>query len=167
MTGTVVEPAAGPTDEVRRLVGELDAELSQHYPPEQRHGLTLDAIFAPHVRFFVARADGRPAGCGGVAFFDGFAEVKRMYVRPEARGRGVADAILARLVTEVSAAGLPLLRLETGVQQQAAIRFYQRLGFTPCGAFEPYVSMPPHEVASSVFLEMPVPQKPTAPPRER
>ena len=156
MTGIVIEQAEGPTDEVRLLIGELDAELSQHYPPEQRHGLTLDAIFAPHVRFFVARADGQPAGCGGVAFRDGFAEVKRMYVRPEARGRGVADAILARLVSEVSAAGLPLLRLETGTQQQAAIRFYRRAGFRACGAFEPYASMPPHNVATSVFLEMPV-----------
>jgi len=156
LTGLVIERAEGPTDEVHRLVGELDAELSQHYPPEQRHGLTLDAIFAPHIRFFIARAGGQPAGCGGVAFFDGFAEVKRMYVRPEARGRGVADAILARLVTEVSAAGLPLLRLETGTQQQAAIRFYQRAGFRICGAFEPYSSMPPQSVATSVFLEMPV-----------
>ena len=156
MTGIVIEQAEGPTDEVRLLIGELDAELSQHYPPEQRHGLTLDAIFAPHVRFFVARAGGQPAGCGGVAFCDGFAEVKRMYVRPEARGRGVADAILARLVTEVSAAGLPLLRLETGTQQQAALHFYRRAGFRTCGAFEPYASMPPHNVATSVFLEMPV-----------
>ncbi|HEX4506995.1 MAG TPA: GNAT family N-acetyltransferase [Alphaproteobacteria bacterium] len=154
MSGIVVERAEGPTDAVRLLIGELDAELLQHYPPEQRHGLKLDAIFQPHVLFFTAALDGEPAGCGGIALFADFAELKRMYVRPEARGRGVADAILARLAEEASGAGLSLLRLETGTQQQAAIRFYRRAGFMPCGSFEPYASMLPHEIAASVFLEM-------------
>jgi putative acetyltransferase len=148
-----VEPATSPTAEVRTLVGELDEELSRHYPPEQRHGLKLEAIFEPHVRFFVARLDGIATGCGGVALFDGFAEVKRMYVREAARGRGVADAILARLAAEASDAKLRLLRLETGIQQQAAIRFYRRAGFLPCEAFKPYASMPPGDIAASVFLE--------------
>jgi putative acetyltransferase len=148
-----IEPATIPTHEVRALVGELDDVLSQHYPPEQRHGLKLDAIFQPHVRFFIAWLDGAPTGCGGIALSDGFAEVKRMYVREAARGRGVADAILARLAAEAADAGLDLLRLETGTQQQAAIRFYRRVGFTPCAAFEPYSSMPPGNIAASVFLE--------------
>jgi putative acetyltransferase len=106
LTGIVVERVTGPTDAVRLLVGELDAELLQHYPPGQRHGLKLDAIFQPHVRFFIAWTDGQPAGCGGVALFTDFAELKRMYVRPEVRGRGVADAILARLAEQASAPGL-------------------------------------------------------------
>ena len=153
MSGIVIERAQGPTADVRLLVGELDAELSQQYPPEQRHGLKLDALFQPHVRFFTAKLDGEPAGCGGIALFTDFAELKRMYVRPEVRGRGVADAILARLAEEAEAAGLPLLKLETGTLQMAAIRFYERLGFTRCGAFEPYSSMPPGNIASSVFME--------------
>jgi putative acetyltransferase len=149
----VVERALSPTDDVRVLIGALDRELLAEYPPEQRHGLTLDAIFQPHMRFFVARLDGAPAGCGGVALFADFAEVKRMYVRGAARGHGVADAILARLAAEALDAGLPLLRLETGTRQAAAIRFYRRSGFQPCAAFEPYASMPPQSVASSVFME--------------
>lgn len=153
MSGIVIERATGPTDAVRLLIGALDAELLQHYPPEQRHGLKLDALFAPPVRFFVARLDGQAVGCGGIALFADFAELKRMYVRPEARGRGVADAILARLAEEASAAGLSVLRLETGTQQMAAIRFYRRLGFTPCGAFPPYSTMPPGNIAASVFME--------------
>ncbi len=56
------------TDEIRTLIGELNAELETLYTPEQRHGLALDAIFQPHIRFFVARRSGKPAGCGGVAF---------------------------------------------------------------------------------------------------
>ena len=54
-------------------------------------------------------------GCGGVALFPDYAEVKRMYVHHTARGQGVADAILDRIEQEVRGAGLSVLRLETGV----------------------------------------------------
>src|SRR3954449_7657234 len=90
-----VELAPTATDEVRALIGELETVLAAEYPPEQRHGLSLDAIFQPHIRFFVARRHGAAVGCGGVALFADYAEVKRMYVRERARGQGVADAILA------------------------------------------------------------------------
>src|SRR5580700_1553630 len=120
-----IERALAATTEVRALVDELDHELSQHYAAEQRHGLSVEAIFQPHVRFFVARMDGSAVGCGGVALFSDFAELKRMYVRRESRGRGVADAIIARLTQEALGADLTLLRLETGTQQIAAIRSYQ------------------------------------------
>ena len=153
MTNIRIERAEGPTDDVRLLIGELDAELLQHYPPEQRHGLKLDALFEPHIRFFVARENGQSVGCGGIALFADFAELKRMYVRPKARGRGVADVILARLIEDAMAAGLPMVRLETGTEQAAALRFYQRAGFEPCVAFEPYKSMPSHNIATSVFME--------------
>jgi putative acetyltransferase len=151
--GIVVERVHAPNDEVRSLVAELEAELAANYPPEQRHGLSLDAIFQPHIRFFTARAGARPAGCGGVAIFGDFAELKRMYVRPPFRGRGVADALLVRMVDETRAAGRSLLRLETGVAQHAAIRFYERHGFLRCGAFEPYASMPARSLSTSVFME--------------
>jgi len=148
-----VSAVLSPTAEVRALISALDRELAQHYPPEQRHGLRLEAILQPHVRFFVAWMNESAAGCGGVALFSDFAEIKRMYVRPEARSQGVADAIMTRLAMEVLDAGLTLLRLETGTHQIAAIRFYRRHGFQPCPAFEPYASMPPHAIATSVFLE--------------
>jgi putative acetyltransferase len=149
----VLELASSATPDVRALIEELDRELAQHYAAAQRHGLTLDAIFQPGVRFFIARVDGRAVGCGGIALRPGFAEIKRMYVQPGSRGRGVADAILARLATEALESGRSLLRLETGTHQAAAIRFYQRSGFSPCEAFEPYSSMPPHAIATSLFLE--------------
>lgn len=142
-----------PTDEVRALIGELNEELGTLYTPEQRHGLALEAIFRPHIRFFVAWRGSEPLGCGGVAFFAGFAEVKRMYVRPAARGQGVADAVMAALSVEAINAGLPVLRLETGIHQQAALAFYRRCGFNDCGAFPPYSEMPPAAIITSVFME--------------
>ena len=149
----VIEAAPVPTEEVRCLIGALDAALSANYPPEQRHGLALDAIFQPHIRFFLARLDGVAVGCGGVALFDGFAEVKRMFVADSARGRGVAEALLSRLEAAARAAGQTLLRLETGDAQQAAIRLYERAGFHRCAAFGAYATMPPPAIATSVFFE--------------
>src|SRR3954466_1064672 len=115
-----IEQVSKPTPEVRARGGALEEVLSAEYPPEQRHGLSLDAIFQPHVRFFVARRHGAAVGCGGVALFADYAEVQRMYVRERARGQGIADAILARLEAEVRGAGLSVLRLETGDRQIAA-----------------------------------------------
>jgi putative acetyltransferase len=148
-----IEPVPDATEEVRALIDELDRVLSAEYLPEQRHGLALDAIFKPDIRFFLARSNGLAVGCGGVAFFAGFAEVKRMYVRDVARGRGVAQALLARIERETSEAGISLLRLETGVRQIAALRFYQRAGFRPCAAFGAYATMAPYALVTSVFLE--------------
>jgi putative acetyltransferase len=148
-----VERAMGPTDDVRALVGELERVLSADYPPEQRHGLPLATLFQSHIRFFVARVQGAAVGCGGVALFSDFAEVKRMYVREAARGSGVAGALLDRIERETRDAGLDLLRLETGDRAHAAIRFYERSGFRRCAAFGAYASMTPAAIVTSVFYE--------------
>jgi putative acetyltransferase len=130
MPRPTVTLTTAPNDAVRLLIAELEDVLSAEYPPENRHGLPLEAIFQPHVSFFVATLDGAPSGCGGVAFFADFAEVKRMYVRPAARGQGVARAILDRIEAETRAANLPVLRLETGNKQTDALRLYRRYGFS-------------------------------------
>jgi putative acetyltransferase len=149
----VVELVRTPTDDVRALVHELETELAAEYSPEQRHGLKLEAIFAPHVRFFIARLQGEAIGCGGVALFADFAEVKRMYVRAAFRGRGGAQALLARIEAETLAAGLRTLRLETGDRQAAALRVYETAGFHPCGAFGDYVALEPAAISTSLFFE--------------
>jgi putative acetyltransferase len=65
----------------------------------------------------------------------------------------VAQALLARIEKEARDAGFALIRLETGVRQMAALRFYQRAGFQPCAAFGAYATMAPQAIATSVFLE--------------
>lgn len=144
------------TDEVRSLIHELDSELAVAYTPEQMHGLTVNSLFRLDLQFFIARIDGTAVGCGAVAFFDGFAEVKRMYVRPAGRGSGVAQALLAHLEAVARAAGAPWLRLETGVRQPAAVRLYEASGFRPCSAFGPYTTMAPAAVKLSLFYEKPL-----------
>jgi putative acetyltransferase len=149
----VIEQVDAPTDVARALVDELEAELSASYVAEQRHGLGIAHLFEPGVVFFIGRLDDEPVGCGGLAVEDGVAEVKRMYVRPRARGRDVAQRILARLEDEARARGATRLVLETGDVQHAALRFYGRAGFTRCAAFGRYATMPRRAIERSVFLE--------------
>jgi putative acetyltransferase len=151
--GVRIELALTATQDVRALIDELETVLAAEYTPEQRHGLALDALFQPHIRFFLARVRGQAVGCAGVALFDDFAEVKRMYVRDAARRQGVAGALLARLEDEARHAGLSCLRLETGDNQIAAIRLYERAGFRRCPAFGDYAAMTPQSIMTSVFFE--------------
>ena len=76
-----------------------------------------------------------------------------MYAREAARGRGVARALLSQIEAEARAAGLGVLRLETGVRQLAALRLYEKAGFVGCDAFGDYAAMPAAATQTSVFLE--------------
>ncbi len=156
-TELTLELVCAPTDDVRTLIAALDDELGALYLPEQRHGLSLDAIFQPNLRVFLARRGAAALGCGGIALLDGYAEVKRMFVRPVERGQGVARAILARLEAETAAAARPLMRLESGLRQPAALRLYERAGYRRCDAFGAYRDLPPDHIVTSVFMEKPLP----------
>src|SRR5262249_49422273 len=134
----------------RALTGDLAAAAVAAYEPHQRHGLSLDQLFEPHVRFFLARLDGAAVACGGVALFDDYAEVKRMYTRATVRGRGIAKAVLRRLEEEARASGKTVLRLETGHLQPEAVGLYRRAGFIGCGAFGHYAQMPARDIELSL-----------------
>ena len=151
-----IEQITAPTPELHALIGELDEVLGAAYEPHQQHGLALAQLFEPHVRFFIARLDGAAVACGGVALFDDYAEVKRMYTRPAARGRGVAKAVLRRLEEEARTAGKTVLRLETGHYQPEAVGLYRSAGFVSCGAFGHYAQMPPRDIELSLFFEKPL-----------
>jgi|SRR6266536_3020769 len=89
--------------------------------------------------FLVARNDGKAVGCGGLRLLEpGAAEIKRMYVTPEARGTGVSVALLRALEERAREHGVTRLLLETGIGQPDAIRFYQREGYEPIENFGPY-----------------------------
>lgn len=149
----VLELVETPTDEARVLIEELEAELSGHYTAEQRHGYSVARVFQPNILFFIARLDGEPVGCGGIAFEEGLAEIKRMYVRAQNRGLHIGRTILARLEDEALARGFDRLVLETGDVLHPAIQLYERAGFTPCAAFGAYTLLAPPATERSVFLE--------------
>jgi putative acetyltransferase len=134
-----VEPFDSP--DAGRLVGALDAELSLLYKPEQRFGPNLKPEhLSPGLGTFVlARAEGRAVGCGALRRLDSTTgEVKRMYVEPEVRGRGVAKQILDRLEAAARELTLNRLVLETGIHQADAIALYTRAGFRPVPCWDEY-----------------------------
>jgi putative acetyltransferase len=149
----VLDRATAATPEIVALLEALNKALDVGYAPEQKHALSVDRLFQPNIRFFVARMDGTAVACGGIGFYDGYAELKRMYAKPEVRGQGVAKALLARLESEARQAGIPVVRIETGNLQAEAMRFYEREGYVRCAAFGRYAAMPPNAIDTSVFYE--------------
>jgi len=132
--------AEHPADpEVTALIAELDAHLTPLYASESRHGFSVQKLIAAAVAFFVIRDDGAPAGCGGIKLFGTeYGEIKRMWVRPQFRGRGYGKLMLDHLAAYARASDVPILRLETGIHQHAAIRLYEREGFKRIPPFGPY-----------------------------
>ena len=125
------------------LVRELEDHLAARYPAESRHGFSVERLLADGVHFFVLRSDGAPAACGGVLVVDGeYGEIKRMYVRPEFRGRGFGRRILEHLAGHARSQGIMVLRLETGIHQREAIGLYEGTGFHRIPPFGPYTDDP-------------------------
>ena len=137
-----IERVIQATPDVHDLIGELNDVLNAAYEPDQRHGLSIEQLFEPNMHFFLVRLENLAVGCGGVALFDDYAEVKRMYTRPAVRGVGLAKALLRRIEEEARTASVPVLRVETGIHQREAIGLYETAGFRPCGPFGPYTAMP-------------------------
>lgn len=95
----------------------------------------------PDGAFFVIRRDGRAVACGGIVRFDeARAEVKRMYVVPDARGLGLGRAILVALEDEARRLGYEALVLETGDRQPEALGLYRSSGYEPMPCYPPYDS---------------------------
>ncbi|GAA2843617.1 putative acetyltransferase [Aminobacter aminovorans] len=135
--------------DVIALLEAGDAYGASLYPAESNHFLPLDALRAANVRFVVARDElGTALATGAIALADGFAELKRMWVVPEARGKGISKAVLADLEARVLDAGHSLLRLETGIDNHEALALYERKGFVRRGPFGDY-----REDPLSVFME--------------
>jgi len=135
----VITPEHPASPEATALIMELDAHLEQLYPSESRHGFSVQRLIADSVAFFLIRDNGVPAGCGGIKLFGTeFGELKRMYVRPQFRGRGFGKSMLNHLTDYARSQGVKVLRLETGIHQTAAIGLYEQMGFERIPPFPPY-----------------------------
>ncbi|MHB1219536.1 MAG: GNAT family N-acetyltransferase [Alphaproteobacteria bacterium] len=147
--GVVIARESPDTEAAQRLIAELATALDHpDYPPESRHGYSVDKLIRAGVHFFVMRAEGEAVGCGGLQFFPGFGELKRMYVRDRFRGHGLGQALLRHLEGHAHARGCLIPRVETGIHQAEAIAFYERAGFDRIPPFPPYKPDP-----MSLFFE--------------
>ncbi len=99
-------------------------------------------VVRPRGAFVVAWLDGEPIGCGAVRPLPGgdpsIAEIKRMYVAPSARGRGVARTLLRRLVAVAVELGYAKVVLETGTRQPEAMALYVSEGWAPVAPYGQY-----------------------------
>jgi putative acetyltransferase len=130
------------------LLQQSHALMESLFPPEDNFYLDVNSLLAPHIHFFTARDGDLVCGTGALAVKDGYGEVKSMFVAEEARGKGVADALLRQIEDQAREENLPLLKLETGNALHVAHKFYRRHGFTDCDVFGAYEAE-----NSSIFME--------------
>ena len=143
---TLIRRERADQPDVLALLDALDAYLAGLYAPEANHILDVQALLAPQVCFLVARRDGRAVGCGAVrampaepaAGDEPYGEIKRMYVDPLLRGQRIGADLLEALEAGLRAAGIRQALLETGRDQQEALRLYRRSGYQPCAPFGGY-----------------------------
>lgn len=127
------------------LIGKLNTELTGRYPEEGATHFRLDPTEVSPGRgaFLVVFLNDAPVGCGAIRRIENNAgELKRMYVSPELRGRGIGRALVAALEKEARALGVSRLVLETGVRQAEAQALYARSGFSVIPAYGEYVGCP-------------------------
>ena len=131
-----LEFRAGRSDEPpgRELLAELIDVLDEQYPHRiARPGsvTTPDEMTAPHGVFLVGYEDGAAVAIGGVRPLevDGVCEIKRMYVVPRARSRGVGRALLAALEDAARALGYERVRLDAGPRQTHSRALFADAGY--------------------------------------
>jgi putative acetyltransferase len=135
------------TSEVARgLIAARHEELSALYADSREADFvdlpTRDLVPGAGA-FLVAWLDGEPVGCGALRRLgDDQGEVKRMYVAPEARRRGIGRAMLQALEAEARKLGIAALILETGERQPEAIALYRSAGFERCPCWGDYLDSP-------------------------
>jgi GNAT superfamily N-acetyltransferase len=128
------EPAAALLQAMRDEMAELYDGLDLDDPLMPKAGAS--ELGPPHGVFIVGFEDDVPVCCGGIkGFSDETCEIKRMFVAPDARGRGVARALLAELERRACALGYAVARLDTGPRQPRAQQIYARAGYRPTGNF--------------------------------
>jgi GNAT superfamily N-acetyltransferase len=129
-----------------KLTEQLQQEYVERYGSPDLTPMAPDHFEPPQGLFMLGYLDGVPVATGGwraqdaspEGFSDGDAEVKRMYVVPHTRGRGLARRILAELEARAAAAGRIRMVLETGSLQPEAIALYNSCGYTEVPKFGHY-----------------------------
>ncbi|WEX78756.1 GNAT family N-acetyltransferase [Sinorhizobium numidicum] len=146
------EPPRQPA--IIRLLELSDVYAASLYPAESNHLVDIATLEKPTVSFFVARRDGEIVGCCAlVEAGDRTAEIKRMFVDPEARGLKVGKRLLMAIEAKAERLGLTAIRLETGIYQPEAIGLYKTSGYVERTPFGAYLPDP-----LSLFMEKPVGQ---------
>ncbi|MEU5715417.1 GNAT family N-acetyltransferase [Streptomyces sp. NPDC020403] len=157
----IIQPRPFDHPDAVKLNDQVQLEYAERYGDEGDVTPLDAAMFDPPRGLYLLAYDeqGSPVATGGwrsqernaEGYSDGDAEIKRMFVIPEGRGRGLARRILAALEADARAAGRTRMVLETGDQQPEAIALYTSSGYTLCSKFGHY-----REYPSSICMAKPL-----------
>ncbi|KZN62413.1 hypothetical protein N473_19360 [Pseudoalteromonas luteoviolacea CPMOR-1] len=131
------------------LFDEIDTLMNSLYPADANDLVPIDEVDNSNTYLIGHYHEEELVACGSYIVKQDYAELKRIYVKPSQRGKGLAKAIVQHLLTKAKIHGLKQVKLETGDQQHAAIKLYEALGFEFCDAFGQYNQEP-----SSVFMQL-------------
>jgi len=126
---------------IEQYFAELNTRFETGFDPAQSIPADPDELTPPAGALLIARLHGRAIGCGALKFHpDAPAELKRMWVAPEARGLGLGRRLLEELEKHARQAGATTVRLETNRSLKEAIHLYRSTGYREVAAFnsEPY-----------------------------
>ena len=130
------------------LVEQVQQEYIARYGGRDAAVVEPAEFLPPRGIFLVVEVDGVPAGCGAWrALPSGAAEIKRVYVEPGFRRRGLAQLIVAELEEGAARAGHGSVVLNTGHEQPEALALYANLGYLPVDGYGIYACAP-----GAVFL---------------
>mmetsp|Transcript_10465 Transcript_10465/g.16966 ORF Transcript_10465/g.16966 Transcript_10465/m.16966 type:complete len:155 (+) Transcript_10465:338-802(+) len=145
MDALIVTPDTPATPDVRALLDRHVSLMQAGSPEESCHVMAPDTLVEEGAVLLAARAQGQVYGIGAMTVIGpGHGELKSMHTAAEARGRGVAQAVLDALMETARAQGLTRLSLETGSAETfaSARALYARNGFKPCPPFGTYALDP-------------------------
>lgn len=142
-TGISIGPEDPRQADVRRMIAEADAMMQALYPAESNHLVDMDELAGSDAVFLAARRDG--VLLGSIAFrivAPAHAEMKRLFVRREARGAGLGRRLVEALEDAARLRRIDRISLETGIKQPEAIALYRSCGYDQCPPFGSYGSDP-------------------------
>ncbi|WP_172298421.1 helix-turn-helix domain-containing GNAT family N-acetyltransferase [Pseudoruegeria sp. HB172150] len=131
-------------DDARYCLGEYYAELARRFEEGFDVSLSRDPDAAlmqpPHGSFLLAMSDGLPIGCVGLKGGEDYAEIKRLWIAPFARGLGLARRLMTAAEDAARNLGIGVLRLDTNRALPEAIALYRKTGWTEIDRFndDPY-----------------------------
>lgn len=129
------------SSDFRSLVVQLDADLQARYGEQQSFFSQFNKLDHIH-HVIVVYENNQPVGCGAFKEYElGVAEIKRMYVKPELRGKGIAAEILSNLEQWAKDEGFKTCILETAIKQPEAIRLYEKCGYTRIPNYGQYIGV--------------------------